>query len=730
MKKVFKALRKKGAEEKKNHPSQVPTLPRRIVQLDKLLLQLAVQLAVAVPSETGEEIVNALRLTGETMGIDYVAAVSIPRNREEAGIIHSYAAPGLSRSFMKCEEVIPWLMKLIKKGEIILLPRLPDDLPKEASLDRQYCRKEHIRSCLLIPCRVGQSISGGVVLGSFSSSHSWPVKLREQLNFLALILAGVLERRNLTEQIKELAEMRQFEELLSEISAIYINLPLEKIEAALKRDFERLGKALGVDMCILQMVGHHTDILPSRLRFFWRAFDNKNALKSADKWARNNPDLFNDLFRYLFDKWKKAEIMCWARLDEIPKEARGAKQFLEKFNIKAGLAVPLFFDGSVTGQLTITSCNDRTWPEAIIPRLKLFGEVFINALMRKETEEKLRTALSEIEQLKERIEMDYTYLREEVDLDHDFTDIIGKSAAMKETLRSVSQVASTDTTVLLLGETGTGKGLIARAIHNAGNRKDRPFVQVNCAALTPTLIESELFGHEKGAFTGAVTRRVGRFEIADGSTLFLDEIGELPPDLQVKLLRVLQDGEFERVGGTTTIRTNARIIAATNKDLQKEVEKGRFRKDLWYRLSTFPIVLPPLRARIDDIPLLVGYFVNKYSTLIGKEFSTISHKTFNKLQVYHWPGNIRELENTIERAVILSSRGTLQINTPIYEHRMTSGPQEALEEIEREHILKVLETTFWRISGPKGAAHRLRINPNTLRARMRKLGIRRSMQRA
>jgi transcriptional regulator with GAF, ATPase, and Fis domain len=285
-------------------------------------------------------------------------------------------------------------------------------------------------------------------------------------------------------------------------------------------------------------------------------------------------------------------------------------------------------------------------------------------------------------------------------------------------------VAPTTATVLLLGETGTGKGLIARAIHNASKRKDRPFMQVNCAALTPTLIESELFGHEKGAFTGAAARRVGRFEAAHGTTLFLDEIGDLPFELQPKLLRVLQDGEFERVGGSTTIKTDVRVIAATNRDLEKEVEEGRFRRDLWYRLSIFPISIPPLRERLDDIPLFLSSFVTKYGTWMGKQFNMLPLKTIKALESYPWPGNIRELENLVERAVITSPDGNLQIELPV-RWEAVADSKKTLQEFEKDHILKVLEETNWTIEGPNGAALRLGLKPSTLRFRAKKLDIRR-----
>jgi transcriptional regulator with GAF, ATPase, and Fis domain len=350
---------------------------------------------------------------------------------------------------------------------------------------------------------------------------------------------------------------------------------------------------------------------------------------------------------------------------------------------------------------------------------------------RKHTERNLRKAYQEITELKNQIEADNIYLREEIKLEHNFDQIIGNSDEIKYALYRLEQVANTNSTVLISGETGTGKELFVRAIHNAGSRADRPLIKVNCATLPEQFIESELFGHVKGAYTGADNLRQGRFEIAHRSTLFLDEIGELPPALQAKLLRVLQDGEFERLGDSHTIKTDVRLIAATNRDLEKMVKAGRFRQDLWYRLNVFPITIPPLRRRKDDIPLLVNHFVKKIGKRIGKEITKISKTVLNELTAYDWPGNVRELEHILERSIILSQGKSLQLF-----ERLTGSKGQAdragmqpLAAMERDHILRTLEQTKWVIEGPKGAAAILEIHPNTLRYRMQKLGIRRPKHR-
>ncbi len=332
-----------------------------------------------------------------------------------------------------------------------------------------------------------------------------------------------------------------------------------------------------------------------------------------------------------------------------------------------------------------------------------------------------------MEQEKARLEAQAVYLQEEIKGTHNFEELIGSSTTLKKVLKNVERVAPTDSTVLITGETGTGKELIARAIHNLSPRKGRPLVKVNCAAIPAGLIESELFGHEKGAFTGALTKKMGRFEVADKGTIFLDEIGELPLDLQSKLLRVLQEGEFERVGGAQTFKVNVRVIAATNRDLEQLSKSGQYRPDLYYRLNVFPIHLPALREREGDIPLLVQYFVRKFAANFGKKITKISERMMSALQRYSWPGNIRELEHVIERAVILSEGPELE---PIEWLSQSSGKAGAaktltLEETERQHITDVLEQTNWRVSGPKGAAAILGLKPTTLEARMKKLGIER-----
>ena len=342
----------------------------------------------------------------------------------------------------------------------------------------------------------------------------------------------------------------------------------------------------------------------------------------------------------------------------------------------------------------------------------------------------LKNALAEVERLKNQLQEENIYLREEIKLEHNFEAIIGSSDALRKVLRQVEIISPSDTTILIRGETGTGKELIARAIHSLSLRKNRPLVKVNCAALPPNLIESELFGHEKGSFTGAVTQRKGRFELADGGTIFLDEISELTLDLQVKLLRVLQEGEFERVGGVHTLKVDVRVITATNRDLDKAVRQGLFRQDLYYRLNVVPIELPPLRERKEDIPALAKFFTQKYAKKIGKKFDNISRISMKILESLDWPGNIRELENIIERAVVFSKEPVLNIQRPAFPldgHDYKKRGLGTLEAVEREYIISVLREKHWVVEGENGAAKILGLHPNTLRSRMKKLNIIKAM---
>jgi len=392
-------------------------------------------------------------------------------------------------------------------------------------------------------------------------------------------------------------------------------------------------------------------------------------------------------------------------------------------------AAPILVKGKIIGAVAIHS--DITWGRRPCPYSPApdQGEDLLTheKALRRQAENELHKANAEIQALKDRLQSADIYPFHEVNHTYHFGEVIGQSHCLETVFFRVEAVAPQDSTVLLLGETGTGKGLVARAIHSRSLRKNRPLVMVNCTALPASLIESELFGREKGAFTGASAQQLGRFELADKGTILLDEIGDLPFELQAKLLHVIQDGEFSRLGSSRTVKVDVRIIAATNRDLYEEMRLGRFREDLFYRLNIFPITIPPLRDRAEDIPLLVEYFLEKFNRKLGKNLQHVTNETMERLMAHTWPGNVRELESVIERAAIVSQGATLQVLDQFNAPSLVSPQAEtkALVDLERDYISQVLRKTNWRIEGANGAAHILGINPSTLRGRMRKEGIHR-----
>jgi formate hydrogenlyase transcriptional activator len=417
---------------------------------------------------------------------------------------------------------------------------------------------------------------------------------------------------------------------------------------------------------------------------------------------------------------RQAAVFSEQDLRELCLESPVGKRLLDE-GVKAFCSVPLLSHDRALGALNVGRCHDAPFSQDDV---ELLTEVSKQVAIAVENAQAYR----QITELKDKLANEKLYLEEEIRTEHDFDEIVGENPALRRVLKEVETVAATGSTVLIRGETGTGKELIARALHQLSPRRERTFVKLNCAAIPTGLLESELFGHEKGAFTGAITQKVGRFELANAGTLFLDEVGDIPAELQPKLLRVLQEQEFERLGGTRTIRVDVRLVAATNRDLGQMAADGHFRSDLFYRLNVFPVMLPPLRERRDDIPRLVRHFAQKVARRMGRRIETIPAEFMDALVQYPWPGNIRELENVIERAVILSPGSTLIIN--VSELRSTPARPDTgantvltLDDAEREHILVALRESRWVLGGPNGAAARLAMKRTTLQSKMKKLGI-------
>lgn len=509
----------------------------------------------------------------------------------------------------------------------------------------------------------------------------------------------------------ELEERLRFEALLADLSARFVHVPADQVDGMIEEAQRRIVQALGLDRSTLL-----------------QRSDTEDDLVVTHAWAvpdfSTKPGLFAKRdFPWVHQALLRGGTVRFSALDELPAEAARDKESFQKIQQKSRVVFPLAATGRVFGALSFgTHAAERKWSDVLVQRLKLMADIFANALVRQRSEQALRRALDDVTRLKQQLEAENAYLREAAQAQPN--DIVGNSPALKRVLSQVEHVAPTDASVLLLGETGTGKELLAHLIHRRSRRKDRTMVKLNCAALPPTLIEAELFGREKGAYTGALTRQAGRFELADGSTIFLDEIAELPLELQVKLLRVLEDGQLERIGSTKTLTVDVRVIAATNRDLAALVAHGKFRDDLYYRLNVFPIAVPPLRERGEDIPLLVWTFAKQFGQALGKPVERIPQATMDALRQYAWPGNIRELRNVIERAAILSESSTLQVPLGSAAVPVAVAPP-TLAATERAQILAALEQTGWRIRGPAGAAALLGLKPTTLESRIKKLGLRR-----
>jgi transcriptional regulator with GAF, ATPase, and Fis domain len=650
---------------------------------------------------------------GEFLGTDRVGFLKVNSKGNSLVPTRQWFAEGIeqdrSMQNVNVSERFPWLIEQITRNEPVRINDM-DQFPAEATNERQYCENLGIQAFTMVPAALDGEAVAALALDNFKTPQIWTDGIVQRLKIVTGMIASAQDRAL---RQREITQLQLFEKAISRISTKFVNLPPEEVDGEIEIGLGIVAGALGAEVItLIQPQGETSYAVThewSSSVFDGYVFKGTPALDNKS-WFSNQVLRRNNVVISKFSDW--------------PEAAANERNHCEQLGLQSVIAVPFKIKDEWAGHFCINALSETTWSNRCVPQLRLLGEVFSAALSRRNAELSLQKSLATINSLKEQLRHENLYLREEAKLAHSYGEIIGDSASLRAALTKVEQVAVTDSTVLILGETGTGKELLARAIHKFSSRKDKVMVKVNCAALPSSLVEAELFGREKGAYTGALTRELGRFEIADGSTIFLDEIGELSLELQAKLLRVLQDGEFERLGSSKTRKADVRVLAATNRDLDKAVKNKEFRKDLFYRLNVFPIVVPPLRDRVEDIPKLVWTFVQEFSVAMGKTIESIPVTAMDSLKEYGWPGNVREVRNIIERAMIVNNGPTLEIDLP--ETAATTRNSKRLADVEREHIQAVVKATGWRIRGVGGAAEILGLKATTLEARMKKLGLQRT----
>lgn len=676
------------------------------LQFEKLITNLSARFINLPANEIDQQIDNGLKLVVEALQVDRSSLFQFSEDGTEWLVTNSFANEGFEVTpRIPVKKNFPWIASKIQHGEIVPITSL-NDLPEEAAFDRKSMERINIKSTLVFPISIDGSIDYVLTLGSLKRERSWDSELIPRLQLIGEVFANALMRKRLDGELnksnEELNDRLRFEEFISNLSSHFVNLLSGNVEHQIENGLKQLVEFLKIDRSSLLEFSEDYKEIITKYTYAVKGVSPGSKISLAEK------------YHSVLGQLRLDKIVSFSSPDELPENIAGD---FKNSDLIAGVAIPLSMGNSQNYGLTIGSVRKkRDWPDNLISRLKLVGEIFVNALERKKADEKINTLLKQIK-------TENIILREEINLTHNFENIIGESNQIKYILHEIEKIAPTDTSVLILGETGTGKELIARAIHSLCTRKEKAFITVDCASLPFDLIESELFGHEKGAFTGAHEKRIGRFEIADGSTIFLDEIGELPIELQSKLLRIIESGEYERLGSSTPRQVDVRILAATNRNIEEEVNKGNFRQDLFYRLNMMTLTIPPLRERKSDIILLVNSFIKRFCSKHGKVIERIPKRTIKLLQDYHWPGNIRELQHVIERAIIISEDNSLKVELKISSSQ--NGVNKKMVEIERDHILRVLENINWRIKGTNGAAEILGLKPSTLRDKMKKLGINR-----
>lgn len=643
--------------------ADIPNRP----QVDRLLIELSARFISLRPDQVDQEIESAQRQICECLGLDRSTLWMQPADEPDVLVLtHAYQSNGESLAHVRSDAValFPWTVERLKHGESIRVASLAD-LPAEAARDKETWVLYGTKSTLIIPLSIGGAEVGVLTFATVTTERDWPQEIVDRLGLFAQVFANAIARA--------------------------------RSDRTLRESQERFALAV------------------------------EGANDGLWDWNIATGSV------YYSRRWKR---MLGYDAHELADEVSTWKELLHPDDCEAA---QLALQAHLAGQTDVYEsehrlrCKDGSY-RWILARGKALRDSqgrpyrmagsHSDVTSRKEGEVRLRQAYDELKRLRDQLQQENVYLRSEMTGMFGQGRLVGQSRALRQILAKVEQVAPLNSTVLLLGETGTGKELVASAIHEASPRSGRAMVRVNCAAIPASLLESELFGREKGAYTGALSRQIGRFEMANGSTLFLDEIGDLPPDIQVKLLRVLQEKQIERLGSSKTLKLDVRIIAATNRDLDKAVREGTFREDLFYGLNVFPITVPPLRERRDDIPLLASAFVNEFAVSFGKNIESLDKRSMERLQSYHWPGNVRELRNVIERAMITAKGPTLFFESPNGSAHATASCL-TMREAECRHLRDILAMTGWRIRGKNGAAEVLGLKASTLESRLAKFGIRR-----
>ena len=673
---------------------------------DRLRLLLEVTESIASHRDLGELLQDLAQRLPSIVPFDYINVVLHEPTRNVMRLwllvasVPSTISPGLEMPVEESPGGWVWTHQQ---------PLTVNDLSQEHRFPKlmSILRENGVNSFCAVPLTTAQRRLGAMGFGSLQLRTYQDADLQFMQQVAKQVAVAIDNAFNSEAAIayqRQLAHERDRQRLLLEVNnAVIAHLELRQLLKAISAS---LSRVVPHDLAGFALFDHDTQRLSAHALDFPR---NQEFVETGDTIPlEGTPEgkAFTSRQTVLIRNLDTTEFPA-----EIIKRAEAA-------GLRSGCAVPLISHGKVLGTLSVVSMQENAFSQDDAELLTQIGaQVAIaveNAL-----------AFKQIARLKDKLTEEKLYLQEEIQTEYNFQEIVGDSQTLRRVLKDVQTVAATASTVLILGETGSGKELIARALHNLSDRRERTFVKLNCAAIPTGLLESELFGHERGAFTGAIATKIGRFETADRGTLFLDEVGEIPLELQVKLLRVLQEQEFERLGSTRTMRVDVRVVAATNRDLEHMVEEQRFRSDLYYRLKVFPIMLPPLRERAEDIPALVRHFAQKFALRMKKRIETIPAEAMKALQAYPWPGNVRELENFIERAVILTSGADLR--APLSELKVLSPPSngslKTLEDAEREHILKALREAKWTIGGSAGAAAKLGMKRTTLQSKMQKLGI-------